>query len=231
MELYECLQSRRSLRSFGPKAVEREVLERILAAANRSPSYMNSQPWEVFAVAGELRENLSKRLLGVAGSGADVRPDLAFPKEWPGFIDSRIKQHRLSRFKALGMDPNNRETLREHYLKNFDFYDAPCVLFIGMEKSLTAWSIFDLGLFTNSILTAAWAAGLACCPQALSMGYPDVVREELGISDSIRLILAICIGYPDFDAAVNQYTTTRKGLADFVTWYGFSEESAGKPNT
>jgi nitroreductase len=224
MDLYECLESRKSFLSFLPKKVEKAALERILQAAYRSPSYMNSQPWEVFAVVGEKRDILTRKLLEMAASGAASRPDLAFPKDWPEVIDKRIKEHRLRRFKALGIDPNDQETIKAHYFRNFEFYDAPCVLFIGMEKSLTPWSIFDLGLITSSILMAAWADGLGCCPQALSMGYPDVVREELGIPDNISLILSICMGYPDFDAVVNQYTTSRKGLTESVTWYGFDEK-------
>jgi nitroreductase len=224
MELYKCLESRKSFRSFIPKAVEKRILEKILEAANRSPSYMNTQPWEVFAVTGKKKEVLARKLFEEASSAGPSKPDLAFPKEWPDLIDRRSKEHRLRRFKALGMDPNDEEKVRQSFLRNFQFYEAPCVIFIGMDKSLTPWSIFDLGLFTSSVLLGARAEGLGCCTQALSMAYPDLIREELGISANICLILAICMGYPDLQAQINQYNTTRKGLAEFVNWYGFSEK-------
>ena len=224
MEFYECLQSRKSFRSFIPRKVEKSLLENILGAANRSPSYMNTQPWEVFVVTGEKKDALATRLFDEASSGAVPRPDLAFPKEWPELIDRRSKEHRMRRFEALGIDPKDEEKMRQSFLRNFQFYGASCVLFIGMDKSLTPWSIFDLGLFTSSVLMAAWAEGLACCAQALPMAYPDVIRGELGISAHICLILAICVGYPDLKAPINQYNTTRKGLTEFVKWYGFSEK-------
>ena len=66
MELYNSIESRRSFRSFIPKAVDKPTLTKILAAANRSPSDMNTQPWEVFVVAGEKKtpwpRNFLKRL-------------------------------------------------------------------------------------------------------------------------------------------------------------------------
>ena len=223
MDLYKCLESRKSFRSFIPKAVDKGTLEKIIEAANRSPSYMNTQPWEVFVVAGEKKGVLASRLFAEAASGAAPRPDLAFPKEWPDHLDRRSKEHRLRRFKALGINPNDEEKMRQAFLKNFEFYEAPCVLFIGMEKSLTPWSIFDLGLFTSSLLMAAWAEGVGCCTQALSMAYPDLIREELGISDSTSLILAICMGYPDLNAKINEYHSTRKDLTEFVNWYGSTD--------
>ena len=178
MELYKCLQSRKSFRSFIPRKVEKSVLEKILEAANRSPSYMNTQPWEVFVVTGEKKDALATRLFDEASSGAVQRPDLAFPKEWPELIDRRSKEHRLRRFEALGIDLKDEKKMRQSFLRNFQFYKAPCVLFVGMDKSLTPWSIFDLGLFTSCVLMAAWAEGLVCCVQALSMAYPDIIREE-----------------------------------------------------
>jgi nitroreductase len=219
MDLYECIESRRSFRSFIPKAVDKRTLTKVLEAANRSASYMNTQPWEVFVAAGEKKDILAKRLLEEALSGTAPQPDLAFPKEWPDQIDRRSKEHRLRRFKALGIDPNDGEKVRQSFLRNFEFYNAPCVLFLGMEKSLTPWSIFDLGLFTTGLLLAAQAEGLGCCIQALSMSYPDLIRSELGIPPNISLIVAICMGYPDLKAEINQYRSTRRDLSEFVKWF------------
>ncbi len=220
MELYESIEHRRSFRSFIPKPVDKRTLTKVLEAANRSPSYMNTQPWEVFVVAGEKKDNLAKRLLEEALSGTPPQPDLPFPKEWPDHIDKRSKEHRLRRLEASGIDPNEGEKVRQGFLRNFEFYDAPCVLFLGMERSLTHWSIFDLGLFTTSVLLAAQAEGLGCCTQALSMSYPDLIRNELGIPPTISLILAICMGYPDLKAEINQYRSTRRDLSEFVKWFG-----------
>jgi len=56
MDIFQCIEGRKSYRAFTQKKVEKGVLEKILRAANRSPSYRNTQPWEVFVVAGERKE-------------------------------------------------------------------------------------------------------------------------------------------------------------------------------
>jgi len=220
MDLYECLVNRSSCRAFTPRKVERGTLERILRAANRSPSYMNTQPWEVYAVTGDRKEALSRRLHAQASSGALPSPDIPFPQQWPDALARRSTDHRLRRFEAVGIDPEDKEAVRRSYLRNFLFFDAPSVLFVGMDRSLTPWSVFDLGLFVHGLLLAAHAEGLGAVPQAMCVAYPEIIREELGISQEIALVLGISLGYPDPEARVNSYRSVRRELEEFVHWYG-----------
>lgn len=219
MEFYECLESRRSVRAFTAKKVARETLLRVLEAANRSPSFMNTQPWEVFVASGDKKEALAKALYEAAASEATPNPDLAYPKEWPEPMVKRFTDHRLRRFKALGIDPTDQEKVRRSNLRNFQFYGAPCVLFVGLEKSLTPWSVLDLGLFTGSLLLAIHDQGLGAVPQAATMAYAELIRKELGIPSTISLLLSIPVGYPDPAAPVNQYQSTRRGLDEYVRWH------------
>jgi nitroreductase len=220
MDLFQCLNERRSCRAFLKKEVKREVLERILAVANRSPSYMNTQPWEVFLVTGETKEALAAKLYPVASSDAPAKPDYPFPAVWPDAIGQRSKEHRLRRFKAVGVDPENKDMVRTGFLRNFLFFDAPCALFIGLDRSLTPWSVFDLGSFVHALLLAVHAEGLGACPQALTMAYPDIVRKELAIPEQIALFLAVSLGYPDWEAKANQYRSLRRETNEFVRWFG-----------
>lgn len=50
--------TRRSVRSFLPKEVEADKIEKLLQAAMQAPSAMNQQPWEFIVVRGA--ENLEK---------------------------------------------------------------------------------------------------------------------------------------------------------------------------
>ncbi|MFC2043861.1 nitroreductase [Chloroflexota bacterium] len=102
---------------------------------------------------------------------------------------------------------------------NFRFYGAPCLLFLFMDNSLTSWSIFDVGLFAQSLCLAAHAFGLGTCLQATLANYLDAVREFLELPKTKLLVLGISIGYPDFDAKINTYQSTRIGLSEFVRWY------------
>jgi nitroreductase len=223
MEFYQCVESRTSFRSFTSQEVDKRILTRILEAANRSPSDMNTQPWEVFVVTGEKKDILAKKLLDEVLSGKDYSPDLSFSEASPDHIERRAREHRLRRFEALGIDPADQKTVRQNFLRNFEFYGAPCVIFIGMEKSLSPWSLLDLGLFTGSVLLAAEAEDLGCCVQTMPLAYPDLLRQELGISPNIALFVAVCIGYPDRADQINKYHSTRRELNEFVKWYGLAD--------
>jgi nitroreductase len=82
MELSECIQTRKSCRSFLPKTIDKGILEKVFKAANRSPSYMNSQPWELFVMAGDkkaaphpglsFRQRVAESL-GATGEGNQTR--------------------------------------------------------------------------------------------------------------------------------------------------------------
>ena len=220
MEFFECIEGRQSYRAYLEKGVERPVLERILKAANRSPSYKNSQPWEVFVVAGEKKKILAEKLFEQASSHITPNPDLPFVEAWPEALEKRAREHTQRRFRALGLDIEDKDQVRQGYLRNFQFFDAPCVLYIGMDRALTSWSIFDLGLFVHGLLLALEAEGLGGCPQAMPTAYPETVRQELEIPETISLILAISMGYPDLESPANQYRSSRKDLSEFVRWYG-----------
>ena len=223
MDFFECIENRKSCRAFIEKKVEKSVLEKILTSANRSPSYMNSQPWQLFVAAGKKKDALAKKLFETASSSSDYKPDFPFPKEWPEAIESRINKHKLARLAALGIAPDDKERIAESYMRNFRFFNAPCVIFIGVENSLTSWSVFDLGLFVHGLLLALEAQGLASCPQALTTAYADTIRTELDIPENISVALSVSIGHPDINASVNQYYSSRRDIEQFVQWYSFKD--------
>ena len=53
MDVITALQSRKSVRAFLPKTVERETIHAILDAARHAPSGANTQPWKVAVISGE----------------------------------------------------------------------------------------------------------------------------------------------------------------------------------
>jgi len=222
MDLYEAFESRVSRRAFIQRQVDRALLEKILNIANRSPSYMNTQPWEVYVVAGEEKDKLAKRLFSDISKGVPLAPDIPFPTTWPAPHDERAKRNRMRRFKVLGIDPDKeQDKVVAAYRNNFKFFDAPCAIFVTMDKTLTPWSIFDCGVFVHGILLAAHAEGLGACPQAMPTGYSSVIRGQLNIPDQMMIVLCIALGYPDLASPVNQYQSLRRELGEFVRWYGF----------
>jgi nitroreductase len=219
MEFFKALEGRTSVRAFLSKPVDKGLLEKILKAASHSPSFMNTQPWEVSVVMGKKKEALGVELFSAAQEDQQRRPDFSFPTAWPQAPEKRSTTHRLRRFEALGIDPNDQVKIRAGYLRNFQFFGAPCAAFVSLDKSLTPWSMFDLGLFVHGFLLALHAEGLGGCPQAMLTAYPDIVRKHLGISDNTKIAIGISLGYPDNNSAANKYRSQRMDIKEFVHWY------------
>ena len=61
LDLIECIKQRRSIRSFLPRPVPRELLNKVLQAATWAPSAGNWQSWRFYVVEREtLRQDLVK---------------------------------------------------------------------------------------------------------------------------------------------------------------------------
>lgn len=221
MNILEAFEKRRSIRSFKSEPVLREIIEKILKTALRSPSYTNSQPWEVVVVTGAKKEELSKELLELAVKEEPIQPDIPKPLAWPVQIKERIDEHFKRRHKILGIEENDREKKKELRLTNFKFFGAPVVIFLFQDSSLPLWSIFDMGAFAMAIMVSALEFGLHTCPQGSLTDYSPTIKRILGIPEEKRLILGISIGYPDWEAKINKYISSRVSLEQITKWIGF----------
>jgi len=218
MDSIECIKTRMSIRKFIDQEVPRKVIEQAFDAARWSPSYKNSQPWEVVVVSGERKKALSTLLLDLYDQGTPESPDLEEPAQWPTAEDRRIAHLYRMRAEATGMDLRDPKVIAMAKKANFRFYGAPHVVYLFQEKALSLWSLFDIGLFAQSFMLAAHDLGLGTVPQAFVTDYAAQVKEFLGISEDRRLILGISLGYPDMDAPANRLRTDRMDVAEFVSW-------------
>ena len=75
MELLEGIENRRSCRGFKSTPIKKEIIEQVLKAGSRSPSYTNTQPWEVAVVTGQKRDQLSEMLCAKSMAGEATRAD------------------------------------------------------------------------------------------------------------------------------------------------------------
>lgn len=218
MDAIQCIKERMSIRRFKPDPVPKETLMEVLEAARWSPSYKNSQPWEVVLVSGKKKEELTSMLLELLEKDEKPAPDLPEPTFWPEAEARRIEALMVKRAKAFGRDLLDPAALREAKKANFSFYGAPWGIFLFQDKSLSLWSLFDIGLFAQSLMIAAKAKGLGTVPQAFLTDYAAHVKRFLGISESKRLVIGISIGYPDLDSPENSIRSDRSPLSEFVRW-------------
>ncbi|MFO7761937.1 MAG: nitroreductase family protein [Thermodesulfobacteriota bacterium] len=218
MEAAECIKTRRSIRKFKSEPVPKGVLMEVIDIARWSPSYKNSQPWEVAVVSGTKKEALSGLLIELLESGREKDPDLPEPKFWPDPEGQRITELIEQRKAALGIDLSDPEVIRQARMANFKFYGAPHVIYLYQDSSLSLWSLFDLGLFAQSLMLAAHDKGLGTVPQGFVTDYAAEVKRFLAIPESKRLVLGLSIGYPDLEDRVNKLRTERGAVPEFVNW-------------
>lgn len=218
MDAVECIKTRKSIRRFKPEPVPKEVLLEVINIAKWSPSYKNSQPWGAIILSGNKKEALSKTLIGLLEKGIKPCPDLPEPQSWPPAEGARIDHLYKMRSQATGIDLNDPEVIKEAKKANFAFYGAPHAIYLFQDASLTPWSLFDMGLFAQSLMLAAHAKGLGTVPQAFATDYAKDIKTFLSIAETKRLVLGISIGYPDMESPVNAFRTDRVETDELIKW-------------
>jgi nitroreductase len=217
-ELERLLLERYSCRAYLPDPVPRETLERLLRAAQRTPSWCNTQPWQVWMVSGPAAARLGEALHAAAAGNVAPNPDFAFPVEYAGAYRERRKTCGVQLYQSLGIGREDKARAREQSLENFRFFGAPHVAFVTSPAELGFYGGLDCGLYVMSFMLAAQALGLSCIAQAALASYPDIVRSHLGIDPSRRVVCGVAVGYGDHGQAVNAYRTARAGLDEAVQW-------------
>jgi nitroreductase len=220
MDITECIKTRMSIRGFKPDPVPMEILKTIIDTAKWSPSYKNTQPWEVVIVSGKKKDELSKILVGLLEKNTKPSPDIPEPLSWPPAIEERITALLRKRSEFTGVDMFSLEALKKAKMANFQFYGAPHGIFLFQDSSLPTWSIFDMGLFAQSLMLAAHAYGVGTVPQAFVTDYAADVKHFLGIPETKRLVLGISIGYPDLESPINKFRTDRIETDKILTFIG-----------
>ena len=218
MEVLEGIKTRRSTRGFKPDPVPKDVINKILEAVSNTPSYTNTQPWEVVVVSGKKKDELSRVIFDLAKAKAPTGPDLPMPKDWPTEHGKRSGEHGARRLATLGIDRGDEEGRQKLNLMNYEFYGAPCAAFLFIDGSLGEWSIFDMGLFAQNLILAAHALGVESVLQASVTNYAPQIKKFLGVAESKKLIICISLGYPDDKAKLNAYRSIKQKAAEFTRW-------------
>ena len=219
MDVIEAIKQRGSTRAFLGKPVGRETVEGILEVARWAPSGGNLQPWHVVVVTGETKRRIGDRIIAAREAGIKERSDHTnYPREWFEPYTSRRKATGIALYRAMGIARDDTQRRKEACRRNFRFFDAPVGLLFFVDQRLSRGSWTDMGMFLQNIMLTARAHGLATCAQATLGDYPDVVCEATGMSADFELICGMSLGYPDTEAAVNNYRTERVGVAEFTTW-------------
>lgn len=179
-DLHEFLRSRRSVRRFIPRPVEREKVERILATAGYAPSAHGRQPWR-FAI---LEADSPKALLAEA-MGRDFHRDLARDNLPPKEIEKRLERsyNRITQAPVV--------IILSADITEMDSY--PDEKRQAAETTMAVQSTAAAGL---QLMLAAHAEGLASVWTCAPLFAPQTIVQTLNLPAHWMPQAMVFIGYP-----------------------------------
>ena len=217
--LADALRSRRSVRGFLDKPVPEETLRQIFELAQLAPSNCNIQPWKVFVASGEVRDELRRRMVEKVTAGVPMEPDFE-PNagKFSGVYRQRQVDCAVELYNNMGIARDDKSGRMRAQLRNFELFDAPHVVFIGMEREFGPTVALDVGMYIQSLMLAMTAYGVGSCAQGSMRYFPNDVREIFGEPASTAILVGISFGYEDPDVAANRTRVGRAPLADSVAF-------------
>ena len=217
--LADALRSRRSVRGFLDKPVPEETLKAIFELAQLAPSNCNIQPWKVFVASGEVRDELRRRMVEKVTAGVPMEPDFE-PNagKFSGVYRQRQVDCAVELYNNMGIARDDKPGRMRAQLRNFELFDAPHVVFIGMEREFGPTVALDVGMYIQSLMLAMTAYGVGSCAQGSMRYFPNDVREVFGEPASTAILVGISFGYEDPDVAANRTRVGRAPLADSVSF-------------
>ena len=188
-------------------------MDQALELAIRAPSNSNVQPWHLRLVSGAARERLVAALLDEARSKPPRVPEL------PELFAHLRRELGKQVYGAMGITRDDAEGRRIAVLRNWEFFRAPLAGIVCMHRDLHQVDSLGVGMFLQTFLLALTARGLGTCVQVSIAGYPEIVREQLKISDEYAILCGLSIGYPDPTFPANCLRTDRNPIEQNVVFH------------
>lgn len=207
------MQDRHSVRHFSSKDISTETIRDIVEIAERTPSWENSQPWNVYVAKGETLAKIQaiwadKYVHKIKGS-----PDLPTGHRTN---HSKRSQQSMEDFMEAVADYSGDPNLAHFLQLNEDLFRAPVLMYLTLGKDHTGWPIYDLGAFGMALMLAAKERGIDSIPAYEIIKYPAELRPLLGVPEDEEIIMGIAFGYAA-DDAVNDFVSSRLPVDDILT--------------
>jgi nitroreductase len=216
----DAITSRRSIRAFLPTPVAHEDIAAILQVAARAPSGTNTQPWKVYVLQGERKQQLSAAILAAHNEptqAAQHKEEYAYyPREWVSPYIDRRRKVGWDLYALLGLARDNKAGMAAQHGRNYAFFDAPVGLIFTIDRIMEQGSWLDYGMFLQNIMVAARARGLDTCPQAAFTQYHRIISEQLALPESETVVCGMALGVADMGKIENSLITERMALEEFV---------------
>lgn len=213
--LERILTNRRSCRGFLDEQVPRDVIDQLLAAAQHTASWCNTQPWQVVITSGEATTKLAEAL---STSDAGFGSDLEFPAAYTGVHAERRREVGWQLYEAVGVAKGDREASAREMMRNFEFFGAPHLAVVSAPAELGTYGAIDCGLYVNNFLLAAEALGLGTCAQAAVASRSPFLHEWFDIAHDRLIVCGIAFGHADPEHPSAQFMSHRVPVSEAVTF-------------
>ena len=218
LNLIDAIYTRRSVRGYLDREVPREVLDRIFEVAQQSPSNCNVQPWKVYIASGTLKNRLRDQMVESTAAGVTPNPDYEYRGDFVDEYRTRQVECAAALYSNMGIERGDKEGRMRAVLRNFEFFDAPYIAFIGMDQKFGTTVAIDVGMWAQTLMLTMVAFGLHSCPMGTMRSYPDLVRKAFDIEDGTKILFGISFGYEDQSVAANATRTRRDPISANVVF-------------
>ena len=220
LPFHETVRARRAVRAFSSAPLSVETLHEILEDAQCAPSNCNTQPWAAHIVSGAKRDAMSEALM-LAADEDRYSPDFSFDQsDYFGPYAERSKAQGACYYQALGVAREDYDERRVAGRANLTFFGAPHVAFLftpSFGDNVRVAS--DIGMYGQTFLLALAARGLGGIPQTMLGLFAATVREQLGVTDDMKLLFGISFGHIDEAAPGNSFRIERAPLSESVHFH------------
>jgi nitroreductase len=219
----EAAASRRSIRAFLDRPVDRAAIERVLESAQRAPSGGNVQPWNAVVLTGEPLARLQAEIaeaLVQGRAGRSVEYDI-YPKDLDGPYEERRVAVGEVMYEALGIARDDKQRRLGQFAENFRAFGAPVLMLVHTPRYMGPPQWSDIGMWLQTVMLLLREEGLDSCPQESWAMYGRQVREAVRVPEDHIFFCGLAIGHRDPDAPVNLFEVPRAPLSEVVRFEGF----------
>lgn len=198
LQVKRLIKTRRTIRKFLQKEVEREKIEELIEAATWAPSAHNSQPWRFFVITSEKTKEAFS---------------LAMARKW----ERDLRQDKVdeSIIEQLIKDSHER------------FISSPIIIVVFIDMSEMqkypdeirnnyekVMAIQSASAAVQNLILLAHAFGLGSNWRCAPLFAQEEVKKVLKVNSSWEPIAAVSIGYPE----ETPQAPKRKSVEEVVVW-------------
>lgn len=225
MQFDEVVLGRRSIRGYKPDPVPRALVKEVIALAMRSPSSMNTQPWNFYVITGEPLNRIRAGDTERMQAGVPQSREFRIGKPFEGKHRERQIGVAKQLFSAMGIARDDKDGRQDWVMRGFRQFDAPVCVIVTYDRVLHGSddAPFDCGAVATALVNAAKSRGLGAVINSQGIMQSPVVRERAGIAEDQVIMKSIALGWPDFSFPANAVISERKPVDEAAVFVGFGE--------